>query len=175
MQMRAIRQRLVPVMLAMVLWQVPLAGQVAPAWAKCNQDALSTWNCASYYSGTVSLVSDLKGPSFHNTRSVTATITAGKVVCQTKSSEQGEFGGPGLLAVTHASTATAGDYEIQVWCPEEPGAKAQRGDSPMLQTYTQHAADYATLGGTDAHEHPEADAANNVTGTEKLTWNLRRN
>lgn len=162
-------------MLAMVLCQVPVSGQVAPAWSKCNQDALSTWNCASYYSGTMTLTSDLKGPNFRQTLTVTATITAGKVVCQTKSSELGEFGGPGLVAVTHAGTGTSGGYEIQVWCPDQPGDKAERGDSPSIQTYEQRATDYATLSGSDSHEHPEADAANSVTGTEKITWNLRRN
>jgi len=173
--MRTTLRRLLPAMLAMTVWQAPMSGQVAAAWSKCNQDALSTWNCASYYSGTMSLVSDLKGPSFHNTLSITATVTAGKVVCETRSSERGDFGGPGLIAVTHANTGMSGEYEIQIWCPEEPGDKAERGDAPLLQTYEQHATDYATLGGTDSHEHPDADAANSVTGTEKLTWNLRRN
>jgi hypothetical protein len=38
----------------------------------------------------------------------------------------------------------------------------------------QRAANYATLEGKDVHEHPSTDAVNGVTGTETITWMLRR-
>ena len=47
-------------------------------------------------------------------------------------------------------------------------------NSPLIQVMNQRAADYGTLNGKDSWEHPSADAANGVTGTETITWQLRR-
>ena len=168
-------RRFLPALVATVLIQAPLPAQVATAWANCKQDALSLFNCASYYSGTVTRASDLTGPSFHQTETVTATVTAGKVTCRTRSSENGDFEGPGLVAVTHKNTANAGGYEIEVYCPEGPGEQASRDGGPSLEVRDQTAADYATLEGRDSYEHSDADAANGVAGTQTITWNLRRN
>ncbi len=80
-----------------------------------------------------------------------------------------------MLVAEHASTGTAGGkYNIKVWCPEAAGERPTRGDSPIIDTYEQQASDYATLEGKDAHEHPDADPANGVSGTETIAWQLRR-
>jgi len=152
----------------------PLPAQVSGAWSRCNMDTLSTWNCASYYSGTVSLTSELKGPNVNQSRSIVATITAGRVTCKVKDPDTPEFEGPGMLAVEHGSTAASGKYKISVWCPEDAENRPTREDSPVIESYEQQATDYATLDGKDAHEHPDADAANGLTGTETITWRLRR-
>lgn len=153
---------------------LPLAAQASGAWSACNMDSLSTWNCARYYSGTVTLTSELKGPNLHQTYRVVATITAGRVVCQVKGSEVGEYEGPGMLAVEHASTMNSGTYRIDVWCPEEAGKRPTRRDSPLIQVMKQPAADYAVLTGKDPHEHPDTDATNGLSGTETIEWALRR-
>lgn len=169
--------RLVRLLAALVILVpgVLRAQAISPAWNTCKGDTLTTWNCAHYYSGTVTLTGELKGQNIHETFSLVATITAGKVVCHTKGSEVGEFSGPGMLAVEHESTLNSGGYEIWVWCPEEEGQRVTRHREPNLKVMDQRAADYAVLSGKEEYEHPSADEANGLSGTESLTWNLRKN
>ena len=146
----------------------------AGQWA-CRVDSLSGYNCAGYYSGTVTLTSELRGSDLHQTLRVVATVTDGRVSCQVSGSEVGEFGGPGMLAVTHeAAQVAGGGYSISVWCPASEGEQPRRGDSAMIEIMRQRAATYATLEGRDAHEHPDADAVNGLSGTETITWSLHR-
>ncbi len=151
-----------------------LRAQVGTTWADCKTDGLSTFNCARYYTGTVSLASELKTPNGTDIRSVVATITAGKVACRVKTPDGPAFEGAGMLVVEHSGTGNAGKYSIKVGCPEEAGKRPTRDDYPAIDTYEQTATNYAALEGKDAHEHPDADAANGVTGTETVTWSLRR-
>jgi hypothetical protein len=160
--------------LATVLSFTPLHAQGAGPWSSCKTDSLSNYNCASYYSGTISLTSELKTPNGTETRSVVATVTAGRVVCRVKDATGNVFDAPGMLAAEHASTGSSGAYTIQVWCPGAKGERVSRNDSPAIDTYERQAADYATLTGKDAHDHPETDAANGVSGTETITWQLHR-
>jgi hypothetical protein len=155
---------------------VPLVAQGTSAWSTCKADSLSTWNCAHYYSGTVSIASDLRGTDLHETFSAVATITSGRAVCRIKGSEVGEFEGPGMIAVEHKATRmVGGGYEISVWCPEAEGERPTRRDAPLIKVYDQRVADYTTLDGKDEYEHPSADAANGLSGTETVTWRLRKN
>lgn len=62
----------------------------------------------------------------------------------------------------------------KAWYPRTKGQPASRDDGPMNDTYDQEAADYATLSGRDAHDHPDVDAANGVSGTETVVWQPRR-
>lgn len=79
------------------------------------------------------------------------------------------------LVVEHGSNLNSGAYKIKVRCPQAAGEHSTRRDSPSIETYDQRAAGYATLDGRDAHLHPNTDAAaNGVTGTEVITWRLRR-
>lgn len=151
-----------------------LHGQANASWSACRTDRLSNYNCASYYSGTVTLTATLKTPNGTETRSISATVTAGRVTCRVKGPSDPAFEGPGLLAVEHGNTANAGEYVIQVWCPDAPGGKASGDDAPAIDSYRRQAANYALLEGRDEHEHPDADAANGVAGTETVTWSLRR-
>ena len=152
----------------------PLRAQTTTSWSGCKTDSLSNYNCAQYYSGTVSLSSELKTPGGTEARSVVATITAGRVACRVKGPEGAAFEGPGMVAAEHAGTGNNGNYVIKVWCPEAAGARPSRGDAPTIDTYDREAASYAVLEGKDAHEHPDADKANGVTGTETIIWGLRR-
>lgn len=152
----------------------PLHAQAAPSWSGCKTDALSSYNCASYYSGSVTLTASLKTPDGTETRVITAAVTAGRVTCRVTGPSDPAFDGPGLLAVEHANTANAGEYTIQVWCPARPGSKPSRDDAPAIDSYKRHASNYGLLEGKDEHEHPDADAANGVTGTETVTWSLHR-
>ncbi len=141
----------------------------------CRADSLSGFNCAGYYSGTVTLVSELRGSDLRQTLRVVATVTNGRVSCQVSGSEVGEFGGAGMLAVAHeAAQVAGGGYSINVWCPASEGEQPHRGDDPMIVIMRQRAADYAMLEGRDEHEHPDADAVNGLSGTETITWSLRR-
>jgi hypothetical protein len=167
-------RRLLLSVLAVSLGHVPLAGQASGAWSKCNMDSLATWNCAQYYSGTVTMTSELKASGVDDRRSLTATVTMGRVSCRVKTTEAPEFEAPGMLAVVHGGTENSGDYEIMVWCPDAAGERPSRRDSPVIHVMNQRAADYAALDGKDAHEHPDADSVNGVTGTETLTWHLVR-
>jgi hypothetical protein len=45
----------------------------------------------------------------------------------------------------------------------------------LIKVYDQRVADYTTLDGKDEYEHPSADAANGLSGTETVTWRLRKN
>jgi hypothetical protein len=138
-------------------------------------DSLATWNCAPYYSGKVTLSSELKGPNnFRQTLLVVATITAGRVSCQVKGTDLGEFEGPGMIAVGHESNMNSGGYSIDVWCPDEAGKRPTRRDAPFIRVMKQQAGDYRTLVGTDPHEHPDTDATNGLSGTETIEWSLRR-
>jgi len=152
----------------------PLTAQIPARWASCRMDSLATWNCAQYYSGTVSLTSELRGTNIHQAFRVIATVTGGQVRCRVNGTEVGEFEGPGMLAVEPASTENAGEYRINVWCPEAADRPVRRRDSPLIVITEQRATDYARLQGTDAHEHPDTDAANGVSGTETIAWELRR-
>ena len=167
-------RRLVPLLLPLALIASVLHAQGSAAWSRCRADSLSTYNCAQYYSGTVSLTSELKTPNGTETSSVVATVTGGRVTCRVKRPDTPEFEASGMLAVEHGSTMNSGDFKIQVWCPEGAGEPVSRHDAASIETYDQRAADYATLEGRDAHEHPNTDAANGVTGTEVITWRLRR-
>jgi hypothetical protein len=148
--------------------------QVSGAWSKCNQDSLSTWNCARYYDGTVTLTSSLKTPQGTTTTAITATVTGGKVTCTVNNGEAPEYSGPGMLVVEHAGTTNAGKYAIQVWCPESAGKRPTRESYPVIEEQDLDAPDYAALAGKDEHEHPDADAVNGVSGTETIAWNLKR-
>jgi hypothetical protein len=162
-------------LLAVLLVPAALPAQISPAWNTCKGDTLSVWNCAHYYSGTVSFASDIKGADLHETYSVIATVTAGRVHCKIKGSEVGEFEGPGMIAVEHKSTMNGGEYSIDIWCPEEEGQKTDRHREANLKVYPQQASDYATLAGKDEHESANADPANGVTGTDITTWQLKKN
>lgn len=151
----------------------PVSAQ-APSWSGCKTDNLSNYNCASYYTGTITLTAALKTSNGTETRSIAATVAAGRVTCRVKAPSTPAFDGAGLLAVEHGNTANAGEYTIQVWCPDAPGGKPSAHDAPAIDTYKRQATDYGRLEGRDEHEHPEADAANGVTGTEAVTWSLRR-
>lgn len=153
---------------------LPLAAQASGPWSACSMDSLSTWNCARYYSGTVTLTSELRGADLRQTYRVVATVTAGRVMCQVKGSEVGEFEGPGMLAVEHGSTLNSGTYGIDVWCPEEAGKRPTRRQAPLIRVMKQQATDYTVLSGKDSYEHPDADAANGLAGTETIEWALRR-
>jgi hypothetical protein len=161
---------------ALVLVQVPasLGAQASGPWSGCKTDSLSNYNCAQYYSGTVSYNSELKTPDGTEVRSITATVTGGKVSCKVKTPDGPAFDGPGMLAAEHSGTGTSGQYNIKVWCPESAGARPTRNDYPVIDTYDQQAADYATLAGKDSHEHPDADSVNGISGTETIAWQLKR-
>lgn len=167
-------RRLILLVLPLALTPSALPAQGSAAWSGCRADSLSGYNCAHYYSGTVSLTSELKTGSGTESSSITATVSAGRVTCRVKPSDAPEFEAPGMLAVEHGSNMNSGDFKISVWCPQAAGERSSRRDSPSIETYDQRAADYATLEGRDAHEHPNTDAANGVTGTEVIAWRLRR-
>lgn len=167
-------RRSVLLLLPFALIPPVLPAQGSAAWSGCRTDSLSNYNCAQYYSGTVSLTSELKSANGTETRSVVATVAAGRVTCRVKEPDAPEFEAPGMLAVEHGSNMNSGTFKISVWCPEAAGERSTRRDSPSIETYDQRAADYATLDGKDAHEHPDTDAANGVSGTEVVTWRLRR-
>jgi len=152
----------------------PLPAQVTGDWSACNQDSLATWNCARYYSGTVTQKSELKGENLHETWSITATVTAGRVACRVVKDEAPAFDGLGMLVVAQEGTTGSGGYEIQVWCPSEAGERVGRRDSPVIEVMDKTAANYATLVGTESYEHPDADSVNGITGGVTVTWNLRR-
>jgi hypothetical protein len=154
--------------------QAQLHGQATGPWSGCKTDSLSNYNCEHYYSGTVSLTSELKTPNGKETRSVVVTVTAGRVTCRVKEADGSTFEGPGMLSAEHGGTGNAGMYNIKVWCPEGSGKRPGRNDSPAIDTYDREAGDYALLEGRDAHQHPYADSANGVTGTETVVWQLRR-
>lgn len=167
-------RRLALLLLPLALIPSVLSAQGSAAWSGCRTDSLSIYNCAQYYSGTVSLTAVLKTASGTDTSFVIATVTAGRVACRVKATDAPEFEAPGMLAVEHGSNMNSGDFKISVWCPAAAGERSTRRDSPSIETYDQRAADYATLEGRDAHEHSETDVANGVSGTEVITWRLRR-
>lgn len=167
-------RRSVLLLLPVALIPSVLPAQGSAAWSGCKTDSLSNYNCAQYYSGSVSLTAELKTASGTETRSVVATVAAGRVTCRVKGPDTPEFEAPGMLAVEHGSNMNSGTFKISVWCPEAAGERSTRRDSPSIETYDQRAADYTTLEGKDAHEHPDADAANGVSGTEVIAWRLRR-
>ena len=170
------RSSLIGILALALILQVhsPVGAQTAPSWSACKTDKLSTYNCASYYTGTVTLAAELKTPNGVESRSITATIVAGRVTCRVKGATEPAFEGAGMLLVEHASTTNSGEYTIRVWCPDAPGEKPSGGDAATIDSYERQAASYGVLEGKDQHEHPEADAANGVSGTETITWALRR-
>ncbi|HKA60251.1 MAG TPA: hypothetical protein VKD28_16665 [Gemmatimonadales bacterium] len=146
----------------------------APGRWGCQADSLAGFNCARYYDGTVTLTSELKG-SVQQSFRIVATVTGGRVKCKVSGTDVEEFEAPGMLAVVHeASQVVGGGYSIDVWCPEEAGGATHRGTEAQIKIMKQRAADYAKLEGKDAYESPNADAANGITGTETITWALRR-
>ena len=151
-----------------------LRAQGSAAWSGCRADSLSIYNCAHYYSGTVSLTSELKTPNGTESVSLVATVSGGRVTCRVKVPDTPEFEAPGMLAVEHGSNTNAGTFKISVWCPAAPDERVARDDAPTIETYDQRAADYGTLEGRDAHEHPSTDAVNGLSGTEVIIWRLRR-
>lgn len=151
-----------------------LPGQAPGRWG-CRVDSLSGYNCAYYYTGTVTLEAELRGANLRQTLRVVATVTAGRVSCRVSSSEDGDFEGPGMLVVEHKAGGVAGgEYAINVWCPESAEDRPRRGQSPLIMVPNLRAANYDTLEGRDAHEHPDADSANGLSGTETISWALRR-
>lgn len=101
------------VLLTLVTFAAPLLEAQAPGRWGCRADSLSGFNCAGYYNGTVTLSSELRGPSnFRQTVRVVATVTGGRVSCQVQGTELGEFTAPGMGAATavtvRASRASAG-------------------------------------------------------------------
>jgi hypothetical protein len=151
-----------------------LTAQRPPAWTACKTDSLSTYNCASYYSGTVTLNSTLKAAGVNEFTVVTATVTAGKVLCQLKTNEIAEFTAPGMIMVEHDNNANAGGYEIKIWCPEEPGQRVTRDDYPMIEVMKQESRDYTRLDGEESYEHPDTDGVNGVSGNVTTSWHLER-
>ena len=157
----------------LVMFSSALSAQAPGRWA-CRADSLAGFNCAQYYDGTVTLTAELKG-SVQQTAKVVATVKGGRVTCKVSGSEVEEFEAPGMIAVVHEATqVVGGGYSINVWCPEAPGEVTKRGTEPQIVIMKQQAANYATLEGKDAHEHPSADAVNGISGTETITWALRR-
>src|SRR4029079_10633627 len=110
-------------LLPLLLTQAPshLRAQASGPWSGCKTDSLSNYNCAHYYTGTVSYSSELKTPDGTETRSITATVAAGKVSCKVKTPDGPAFDGPGMLAAEHSGTGTSGKYNIKVWCPRSAG------------------------------------------------------
>jgi hypothetical protein len=151
-----------------------LAAQIPARWSACRMDSLATWNCASYYTGTVSLTSELRGTGIHQTLRIVATVTGGRVQCRVSGTEAGDYQGPGMLTVEPEGAMDAGEYAINVWCPDAADQPVRRRDAPGIVILHQRAADYGVLQGTDAHEHPDTDEANGLAGTETITWELRR-
>lgn len=151
-----------------------LPAQVPARWSACRMDSLATWNCASYYSGTVTLQSELRGTGIHQSFRVEAIVTDGRVRCRISGTESGDFEGPGMLVVEPSDTDNDGEYGLRVWCPESADEPVRRRDSPLIMVQDQRASDFGLLRGTDAHEHPDADAVNGLSGTETITWELRR-
>jgi hypothetical protein len=150
-----------------------LQAQAAGQWA-CRADSLAGWNCAHYYAGTVTMTSELTG-SVHETHKVVATVSGGRVTCRVSGSEVTEFEAPGMVAVVHEATlVVGGGYSISVWCPEAAGDRPDRRKEPQIKIEGQRATTYATLEGKDSYEHPDADAANGISGTVTITWALRR-
>lgn len=174
MPIRPTHVGLLAVSLVLARGQAPLPAQEAGPWSGCRTDSLSTYNCAQYYNGTVSRTAELKTADGTETLSIVATVTAGRVSCRIKEGDGPEFEGPGMLAVEHGGTGNSGRYIIRVWCPGAEGERPTRADSPVIDTYEQRSADYAALEGKDAHEHPDADPVNGVSGTETIAWRLTR-
>ena len=166
-------RRLGLLLLPMLLSQVPVGAQVSPRWSACRGDTLSTYNCASYYSGTFSTASETKTADATTTSSVVATLAGGRLTCRIKDSESGDFEAAGMVAVQHEGTGDAGEYLILIWCPETEGDHPSRHEEPNLQSYKKRAADYATLEGKDSFT--EKDEANGVTQTVNTTWSFKRN
>ena len=160
-------------LLPLLLSQVSLQAQVSPRWSACRGDTLSTWNCASYYSGTFSTTNETKTADGTTTSSVVATLAGGRLTCRIKDSESGDFEAAGMVAVQHEGTGDAGEYNILIWCPEAEGDRLSRHEQPNLQSYKQRAANYATLEGKDSFT--ENDEANGVTQTVTTTWTFKRN
>ncbi len=120
------------VLVAMLILAPSLLGQVSGRWSSCKTDSLSTFNCAQYYTGTVTLTSELKGSNLNQSLRIVATVADGRVSCQVKGTEVGDFEGAGMLAVEHENTDNAGEYGISVWCPESSGKRPKRGDAPLV-------------------------------------------
>ena len=173
--MATLIRRLALLVLLVMLCSSSLAAQVLGPWSGCRTDSLSNYNCAQYYSGTVT--PDL-GPQgrrhspdevHHGDRDLGPGDLPGE------GQRGGEFEGPGMLVVEHKAAGTAGGgYAINVWCPESAGERPGRDDYPVIEIMDQEAGDYASLEGKDAHEHPDADSANGISGTETITWALKR-
>jgi len=156
-----------------VMLSSALQAQAPGRWA-CQADSLAGFNCARYYDGTVTMTAELKGSVQQSSR-IVATISGGRVTCKVSGTDVEAFEGPGMLAVVHeAAQVVGGGYSINVWCPEAPGDVMERGTDPQITIMKQRAADYATLEGKEAYESPSADAVNGITGTETITWSLRR-
>ena len=152
----------------------PLSAQAAGRFA-CRADSLSIYNCGQFYNGTVTLANDLRGANLRQTLRIEATITAGRVTCRVNGTEEGQFEGPGMLAVEHEiANAAGGGYSISVWCPQSADDRPRRGTDPVIKVMNQRAGDYGVLEGRDQYEHPNTDSANGLTGTETITWSLRR-
>ena len=141
----------------------------------CRTDSLATYNCAQYYSGTVTISGELSGPGVRQSLKIEATVTAGRVLCKVNGTDEGQFEAAGMLAVEHAAAnAVGGGYTISLWCPESADSRVSRDDAPVIVVMNQRATDYAALSGRDEHEHPNTDAVNGLTGKETITWALRR-
>lgn len=167
------RLRLLAVLLVVALLPATARAQTG-AWSGCRTDSLATFNCASYYTGTVTRAAELTTPSGTEKSLITANVTAGRVSCTVAVTGKPEWSGRGMLAVEHDNTENAGSYELRVWCPTEPGQKVGRRDDPGIEVLQQESANYGRLVGKDSYEHPESDEANGVRGTVTVTWRLER-
>jgi hypothetical protein len=173
------RRPVFPVLVTLVAVAVPLQAQVAGPWSECRPDSLATWNCARYYEGTVTLAAELKDGAGNviSRRSITATVgvAGGRVSCRVTTLEVPQFEAPAILVVEHRSAGTVGGaYEIRVWCPEAGGERLTRDDYPVIEILNQRAANYNSFEGLDSYDHPDADEANQLTGTETVSWSLTR-
>ena len=122
-------------LLPLVLAQGPahLRAQASGPWSGCKTDSLSNWNCAHYYSGTVSYSSELKTADGTESRSITATVAGGKVTCKVKSPEAA-----GLRRARHAGRRArehpappAASTPSRSGARKPPGSAQPARDSPI--------------------------------------------
>lgn len=160
---------------AVIVLPLTLQAQVPAAWSDCRADSLAGWNCARYYSGTVTFRSELAvAAEGRSAVTITASIAAGRVTCRVEGTDVERFEGAGMLAVITEGPIAGGTYDIVLWCPGEAGEAMTRDAYPVVEIRKRRAASFTLLEGSDAWEHPDADPVNGVSGSETVTWSLRR-
>ncbi len=150
-----------------------LAAQDRATIAAMCEPVLVHCNYAKFYSGTIGWTATLKAPGLDSRGAYEATVTRGKVQCQAKTTDDGEFSGPGLLVVEKprsSPTDRRGNYLIRVSCPSGPDEEISIDGG--LQIDERAAADFALLEGTESYPHPDSDEVNKVTGTMTVRWRL---